>query len=46
VRPSRATVSIDQPGSTVLEPSVCDLEITLSDAKGYDNTLKTQVAFK
>jgi len=45
-RTSRVTVSIDQPGSTVLEPSVCDLEITLSDAKGYDGTLKTQVAFK
>jgi hypothetical protein len=35
-RTSRVTVSIDQPGSTVLEPSVCDL----------DGTLKTQVAFK
>jgi hypothetical protein len=45
-RTSRVTVLIDQPGSTVLEPSVCDLEITLSDAKGYNGTLKTQVEFK
>ena len=45
-RTSRVAFTIDQPGSAVRESSVCDLEITLTDAKGYDGTVKTQVAFK
>ncbi len=45
-RTSRVTFSIDQPNQEVLEPVVCDLEVTLSDTKGYDGTLKTQVEFK
>jgi hypothetical protein len=43
---SQVTVSIDQPDQAVLEPVVCDLEVTLSDEKGYDGRLQTTVDFK
>jgi hypothetical protein len=45
-RTKRIEMSISQPGSEVLKPTICDLKVEISDTKGYTGRLKTTVEFK